>query len=190
MILAAMFIFFILTITVYKVEERKAFFNKKVYDNSIINSLLYANLCDLPAYATMEELIYQTPDSPDGVPYCFGDMKICVLKAQELAKENFTKAFIENASLKKIDSKNFEALNTFSGIKKITINDFILYDAFEGKIYSCDDTGAVKESALGSTTFPTGEDVKCSSLYIDITITYDYLGKDVTLSMKKHIGIK
>lgn len=199
MILSVLFILAIVSITFYKIEERRSYFAKKTMDNAVILSLQSANLVDIYEFATREQILYDACKKEGGLYSSeYGNcsdsnLETGTIVAYERAKNRFLDTFLFNGNMQTSDSVHFIKNNDLDCkfYKSVTLSRFVMYNVYDGYVYEYDGAGSV--SCIGEVsnniTVGTGDVITNSGIYIEMDFVLTLMGKDFNMPIKQYVDI-
>lgn len=202
MLIGMLFILCFITITVYKMEERKAYYIKKTNDNAVILSLMAANVVDLYEYASTSEILYDAcyTDAEGRFSSFYGNCSSAQFEygtkeAYTKAKNRFVTAFLTNGDMKLLNGSTESFVHNNDPSKEIyneiVLKEFKIYNVYKGHLYSYNGTTFTDEGTLaeGDKKTETGYPIVCSGLYVEIDYKISILGKQKDMKIKQFVDM-
>lgn len=199
MILSLFLIMAIVSITFYKIEERRYYYAKKTIDNAVILSLQSSNLVDIYEFATRDVVLYDAC-SQIGEFYR-SDYKNCLeseikdgtIVAYQRAKSRFLHAYLINGNMQSSDSVHFKKNNDLDCkfYKSAILSKFVMYNVYDEKIYKYDGAGTVTYigDVSNNISVDTGDVITNSGIYVEMNFVLNLMGKDFDMPIKQYVDI-
>lgn len=175
----------IIGITVLGITLRMAKHEKYIIDDAVVTAATSCQVSDLYHYATTEKLLF---DSGENGAYDIS-MEEGTRKALEVAYYRFKKCLSESVGL----NISLEP-ETNNYIKKVSINEFTIYNVLEDGIYTCsyrsergyEDT-ATKKDRITIETKNSVLEVKHTSVFVDAVFLVEVYGKEYSVPIKEYV---
>lgn len=183
------FFLLLISISMIKFEEKKVILAKYRLENAVILSTLSANVADIYEYATFKNLFLDATTEFNGVKeYGYGlnsysEFQTGTIKAYDIAKKRFKSAIQTNM---KVDNNLQSTVDYYS---EITLDDFVIYNVRENEVYSYDGTNFYHLGTVGAVKTKTGDSIKCSGIYVRMTVKISALKKEYSLKIEEFVDI-
>lgn len=176
--------------SIYQTAYRKVTYTKYRMDNGIILSALAADVVDLYALGTYDEIAFETETAGMYKRDDAAAMENACKDALDKAYMRFVQAVTTNLPVS--CQGGVFVPDAGSGIESVTLNRFVIYNVYGEDVYVCERNGTIekKEGEKGTLVCDgTGDTVTNSAVYVSMEFKVYALGKYYYIPINEFVDI-